>query len=84
MAHKLQHDRREGKKTPGQAKSYDGIVLGYVLDMQAYIVWDIKERKKREVSFFHSIVHEGFYPFREKLGWSEEEKRLPRSFSTFL
>jgi hypothetical protein len=80
----LPHDRREGKKTPGQAKSYDGIVLGYVLDMQAYIVWDIKERKKREVSFFHSIVHEGFYPFREKLGWSEEEKRLPRSFTPFF
>ena len=49
--------------------------------MQAYIVWDIRERKKREVSFFHSIIHEGFYPFREKGIWSKEEKALPRNFS---
>ena len=49
--------------------------------MQAYLVWDIKERKKREVSFFHSVVHEGFYPFRNKKLWSKEERDLPLCFS---
>jgi hypothetical protein len=71
---------REGAKTPGQKKAYEGVVLGYVHDMQAYIVWDIKARKKREVSFFHSVIHEGFYPFKDKKIWSEEEKHLPMSF----
>jgi hypothetical protein len=74
-------ERREGRKTPGQPKSYDGVVIGYVLDVQAYLVWDIKEKKKREVSFFHSIIHEGFYPFRNKKLWSEEERKLPSCFS---
>ena len=74
-------DRREGHKTPGQTKSYDGIIIGYAKDMQAYLVWDIKERKKREVSFFHTIIHEGFYPWREKKLWSKEERELPRNFS---
>ena len=72
--------RREGKKTPGQKKCFDGIVIGYVLDMQAYIVWDIRERKKREISFFHCIVHEGFYPWRDKKLWSKEEMSLPETF----
>ena len=49
--------------------------------MQAYIVYDIKERKRREVSFFHSIIHEGFFPFRDKKMWSEEEKLLPKHFT---
>ena len=56
-------------------------MLGYVIDMQAYIIWDINARKKRAVSFFHTIIHEGFYPFREKGIWSREEKELPRNFS---
>ena len=55
-------DRREDRKTPGQTKVYDSIILGYVDNMQAYKVWDIKERKKREVSFFHSVVMPHFIP----------------------
>ena len=31
-------DRREGRKTPGQNKAYDRIILGYVDNMQAYRV----------------------------------------------
>jgi hypothetical protein len=77
-------ERREGRKTPGQKRSFDGVVLGYVENMQAYIVWDIKERKKREISFFHSVIHEGFYPFRNKKLWNEEEKSLPLSFTPRL
>lgn len=73
-------DRRQGKKTPGQARAFDAVILGYANDMQAYIVWDLKERKKREVSFFHCVVHEGFYPMRNKITWTEEEKDLPSSF----
>ena len=77
----LPHSRREGKKTPGQAKSFEGVIVGYVYDMQAYVVYDMKERKKREVSFFHTKIHEGFFPMRDKRVWSEEEKCLPKRFS---
>ena len=54
--------------------------MGYVDDMYAYRVWDIAERKTREVSFFHSVVHEGFYPFLDKGKWPEPESELPSSF----
>ena len=33
------------------------------------------------MSFFNTIVHEGFYPFRNKNFWSREEKELPKCFS---
>ena len=73
-------ERRRTQKTPGQARSYDGIVIGYVKDMQAYVVWDIEQEKKREVSFYHTIVHEGFYPFRDKQVARKEKEEAPGSF----
>jgi len=39
--------------------------------MQAYVVWDIKHRKKRDVSFFHCVVHEGYFPLQDKGNWGE-------------
>ena len=72
-------ENRAGRKTPGQAKSFDGIVLGYVDDMYGYRVWDISERKTREVSFFHSVVHEGFFPFLDKKKWPEPDTELRSS-----
>ena len=78
-------ERRKGvKKTPGKLNSYDGIILGYTENMQAYIVWDIVAKKKREVSFFHTIVHEGFFPYRDKKIWRKEDKDLPISYSPRL
>ena len=77
-------DKRSGHKTPGQDKAYDGVILGYVDNMQAYLVWDLRKRKKREVSFFHSVVHEGFYPFKDKKIWTSEEKGLPAVFTPRL
>jgi len=73
-------DRREGSKTPGKYKSYDGVVVGYGVNMQAYVVWDIKDKKKREVSFFHCVVHEGYHPFQDKKNWGEDGE-VPRNFS---
>ena len=58
--------RREGKKTPGQKKYFDGVVVGYVKDMRAYKIWDLQARKIREVSFNFSVISEGVFPFREK------------------
>ena len=43
-----------------------------------------QREKKEEVSFFHSVIHEGFYPFRNKKHWSTEEKDLPSTFSPRL
>src|SRR6185437_4158606 len=70
-------ERRE-RKTPGQAKSYQAVIIGYIKDMQGYLVWDLKEKKKREVSFFHTVVHEGFFPFRER---KEEREKDPHTFT---
>ena len=75
-------ERRRTQKTPGQARSYDAVVIGYVKDMQAYIVWDIEKEKKRDVSFFHTIVHEGFYPLGTRV--ARKEKEAPGSFTELL
>jgi hypothetical protein len=48
--------------------------------MQGYIVWDIKKRKEKEISFFHTIIHEGYYPWKNRSTWGEEEKALPATF----
>src|SRR6185437_8061867 len=45
--------------------------------MQAYVVWDIEQEKK---SFYHTIVHEGFYPFRDKQVARKEKEEAPGSF----
>ena len=76
----IPEDRREGSKTPGKYKSYDGVVIGYGTDMQAYVVWDIKHRKKRDVSFFHCVVHEGYFPLQDKGNWGESGE-VPKYFS---
>ena len=80
--------RRSGKKQPGQVKSMEGVILGYVDDMNAYKVWDLKEKKVREVSFYFTVVSEGFFPFKNKKNWPEEEEKEPTSFfptfETFL
>ena len=53
----------EGGKTPGQKKFFEGVVIGYVEGMKAYRVWDIKQKKIKEVSFYFSVVSEGYFPF---------------------
>ena len=63
--------RREGGKTPGQEKCIDGVIVGYGNNMRAYRVYDLKERKFREVSFYFSIISEGFYPRKEELAHKE-------------
>ena len=77
-------DLRAGSKTPGQKKYYAGIVIGYTENMQAYNVWHIEKRQKKEVSFFHCVIHEGFYPFRNKKNWKESDNELPHTFSPRL
>ena len=51
---------REGRKTPGQTKTIEGVIMGYGEDMRAYRVWDLKAKKMREISFYFSVVSEGF------------------------
>ena len=56
--------RREGGKQPNQRKAFDGMVIGYVRDMPAYKIYDFESRKKREVSFTMTFIHEGYYPYK--------------------
>ncbi len=72
----LPESRREGGKEPGQRKSFRGAVVGYVLDMSAYKVWDIETRARREVPFAFTFIHEGFYPFKNKNDWPHDEEAL--------
>jgi len=72
--------RREGGKAPGQKKSFKGAVLGYVLDMNAYKVWDMEKKKKRDVSFAFTFIHEGFFPFHNKKEWPPECVDYPIKF----
>src|SRR5205807_1932512 len=39
-------ERREAK-TPSQAKSFEGVIVGYVENSRAYRVWDLEKRKLR-------------------------------------
>ena len=43
--------QRKEKKTPGQKKSLDGVIIGYVVDSPAYRIYDIEKRKIREISY---------------------------------
>jgi hypothetical protein len=73
--------QREGHKTPGQIKTINGVGINYRDDMRAYRVWDIEKRKTREVSFYFSVVSEGFYPFRDKGNWPVEKgEEVPLCF----
>jgi hypothetical protein len=72
--------RREGGKAPSQKKSFKGAILGYVLDMNAYRVWDLEKRKKRDISFSFAFIHEGFFPFQNKVDWPPETEGEPIRF----
>ena len=62
----LPPERREGGKGPGQGKTFNGVIIGYVEDMSAYRVFDLGKRKVREVSFNFCVISEGFYPFKNE------------------
>ena len=55
-------EKREGGKTPGQEKFFDGVLVGYVNNMRGYRVWDIKRKKIREISYNFTVISEGFSP----------------------
>ena len=65
-------EARKGSKTPGQVKSFEGIIIGYVEGMGAYKIFDILKNKIREVSFYFTVVTEGSFPFRERKNWPKE------------
>jgi hypothetical protein len=63
---------RSGGKSPGQKKSMRGVFTGYVENMPAYRVWDLLEKKIRNIAYNFCIAHEGYYPFRDKTNWPSE------------
>ena len=58
---------RDEGKSPSQKRSARGAVIGYCTDMGAYKVWDLEKKKIRQVSFSFAFIHEGFYPFKNKV-----------------
>ena len=68
--------RREGKKTPGQKKSFDGVVVGFVNDMRAYKIWDLEKRKIREVSFNFEVLRVRSPSETKRTGPQAREKYL--------
>jgi hypothetical protein len=73
-------ERREGRKTPGQARCFDGVIIGYVDGCAAYHIWDLEARKIKEVSFYFTVVSEGFFPFRDRKNWPDPDVNFPFSF----
>jgi len=71
---------REGRKTPGQKKHIEGVIIGYAEDSRAYRVWDIEARKAREISFYFCVISEGFFPLKEKKHLPFEREEAPTSF----
>jgi hypothetical protein len=74
-------ERRKGGKEPAQRRSFHGVVLGYAGNMPAYRIWDLEAKKIRLVSYNFTICHEGYYPFRDKLNWTEEFFGDPENFT---
>jgi hypothetical protein len=72
--------RREGSKGPGQVKSLDGVIIGYVSGMEAYRVWDIARKKVREISFHFTVLSEGFFPFLNKRNLPDHLEHHPILF----
>lgn len=50
-------------------------MLGNTSNMCAYKVWDVENKKNRDVSFAFSFVHEGFFAFRNWKDWPEPPEK---------
>ena len=74
-----EESRVEGK-SPSQKRSFQGAMLGYTSNMCAKRVWDIEKRKRRDISFVFTFVHEGFFPFQNKKNWPEASEGVPIKF----
>ena len=76
-------ERRDGGKSPAQKRSFRGALVGYAQNMSAYKIWDLEKKKKREISFAFTYVHEGFFPFLKKEDWpSPPEEETVKFFPT--
>lgn len=73
--------KKGGRKLAVEAKGRLGIVIGIEDHMPAYRVLDIEYHKVRRIPFAQLITHEGHYPFRNYDLWTDEEKKLPASFT---
>ena len=73
-------EARDDGKSPSQKRSFKGAMLGYTSNMCAYKVWDIEKKKKRDISFAFSFVHEGFFPFISRKDWPEPPESTPVKF----
>ena len=72
---------RVGGKHPAQRRSFQGAILGYEDGSPSYRIWDLEAKKIRVVSYNFTVVHEGYFPFREKRHWPEDCFEDPTTFS---
>ena len=73
--------QRNGGKQPGQRRSFKGAIIGYETNMDAYRVWDFANKKVRVVSFYYTVCHEGYYPFKDRSNWPPDAELLPSCFA---
>ena len=76
----IPRENRPGGKSPTQKKAYDGAIVGYTENMDAYRVWAFERQKIFNVSFGFVVVNEGFFPFRNKKTWDSSFMSDPITF----
>ena len=69
-------DSRTGNKTPGQVKSFEGIIIGYVEGMGAYKVFDILKKQNQKFLFILQLLQKDLFRFeRGKIGPKKLKKK---------
>ena len=66
--------QRDGGKGPGQSKTYDGAVVGYMKSGLGYLVEHSENKKTYQVGFTMITVFPGKYP------WKEDAEEGPKIF----
>ena len=70
--------RREGGKSPEQTKAFNDVMMGYTPDSRSYRIYDIQEKKMRDVAYTHthSFLRGIFSSAAQGLLACAEEKNL--------
>ena len=74
-------EKRQGGKEPAQRRSMHGVILGYSDTSPTYRVWDLQQRCIKLCAYNFVILHEGYYPFKDKNNWVPEFFDDPASFA---
>ena len=77
--------KKGGKKEAVGPKAKPGVLLGIEDNMPAYRILDLEQRGAiKRIPFSQLVTHEGHFPFRDYVNWTELERDLPESFMPAL